>query len=137
MKKKGFTLAELLGVIIIMGVLALLVIPTIDKAVKENKQNLYETQIKSIETASNMWAVDNRGQLPEQEGDSIVIYLWQIKVGGYIDDDIKDPRDGELFPNDMEIKITRKYNNYVYEVIEGSGTEGNTEIPEDADSSGE
>ena len=130
MKKNGFTLAELLGVVIIIGVLALLLLPTIDKATQENKQGLYETQIKNIETAASMWAIDNRDELPEKEGDSIIIYLWQLKIGGYIDDDIRNPKNGKLFPNDMEIKITKEYNNYDYEVVEGSGTEGNTDMPD-------
>ena len=51
-KKNGFTLAELLGVVIIIGVLALLLLPTIDKATQENKQGLYETQIKNIKQSN-------------------------------------------------------------------------------------
>ena len=38
------------------------------------------------------------------------------KFIAWIDDDIKDPRNDKLFPNDMQIKITRKNNKYIYEV---------------------
>ena len=39
-RKNGFTLAELLGVITILGLLALLIIPAIDKTVKESNETL-------------------------------------------------------------------------------------------------
>ena len=45
--KKGFTLAELLGVIIILGVIALISITAITNTMKENKEELYNIQINS------------------------------------------------------------------------------------------
>ena len=130
MNKKGFTLAELLGVLIIIGVLALLILPTIDNSIEESKDKMYKTQIHNIEEAATNWGARNMMLLPEYENEYIIVYLWQLKVGGFIDDDVRDPRNDKLFPNDMEIKITRKNNKYVYEVVDGSGTEGNTDIPD-------
>lgn len=128
-KKHGFTLVELLGVIIILGVLALLIIPTIDKSLKAGKQKLYENQIENIELATNSWALDNLFALPENNDEYIIVELGQIKASGYIDTEIINPLTGELFPNDTQIKITKKGKKYVYEVVEGSGTEGNTDMP--------
>ena len=48
MKKNAFTLTEVLGVLIILAFLALLVSPFVSKAVKNNKQKLYDIQIKEI-----------------------------------------------------------------------------------------
>lgn len=127
--RRGFTLAELLGVIIIIGILALLIIPTIDNSITESKDSLYSAQINNIEKAAENWGAYNIMKLPENDNDYIIVYLWELKAGGYIDDDVRDPRNDKLFPNDMEIKITRKNHKYVYEVVEGSGTEGNTDIP--------
>lgn len=121
-KKHGFTLVELLGVIIILGVLALLIIPTIDKSLKAGKQKLYENQIENIELATNSWALDNLFALPENDDEYIIVELGQIKASGYIDTEIINPLTGELFPNDTQIKITKKGKKYVYEVVEGSGT---------------
>ena len=80
--------------------------------------------------AANDWTLDHLFELPDHEGESVTVLLGQLKVDGYIDTNVSDPRDGVKFPNDMEIVITRKYNNYVYGVVEGSGTPGNTELPE-------
>lgn len=38
MDKKAFTLIELMGVIIVLGLIALIAIPTIDKSLKNSKK---------------------------------------------------------------------------------------------------
>ena len=43
MNKKGFTLVEVLAVIIILGFLMMLVIPSIDKLMKDNDEKKYMT----------------------------------------------------------------------------------------------
>ena len=118
--RKGFTLAEMLGVVIIIGVLALLIVPTIEKSIKSNKQDLYDTQIKNIITGASMWATDNYKDLPVVEEDFVFVYLRDLKQGGYIDDDISDPRNGKLFPDDTIVLVTRRENDYVYEVLDGN-----------------
>ena len=42
--KKGFTLAELLGVIAILGIIAMITVPVIDRSLNQGKSNLSETQ---------------------------------------------------------------------------------------------
>ena len=93
-KKQGFTLVELLGVIIILGVLALLIIPTIDKSLKAGKQKLYDNQIENIELAANSWALDNLFALPENDDEYIIVELGQIKASWYIDKEIINPLTG-------------------------------------------
>ena len=45
-KKNAFTLAELLGKIIILGIIALIIFPVVNKSVKDSKQKLYEELAK-------------------------------------------------------------------------------------------
>ena len=45
MKKKGFTLAELLGVMVILGIIALIITPVITDTVNQSEQKAYEKQI--------------------------------------------------------------------------------------------
>ena len=46
--KKGFTLVELMTVIIILGVLALITYPIVDKSIKQSKEKALDRTIKSI-----------------------------------------------------------------------------------------
>lgn len=116
--KKGFTLIEIIAVIILLGTISLLIIPILTDSIKNSKQDLYDAQIKEIELAAEKWAYKNMDLLPNVEGDKKTITLLQLKQQGLFPLDVKDPRTGELIPNTTAIEITFKSNNYVYDVIE-------------------
>ena len=118
MKNKGFTLAELLGVIIILGVIALISITAITNTMKENKEELYNIQINNIIVGAKTWASSHVFELPEQDGESITLTLAELKQDGFVESDITNPKTNELFSNDLKVKITKIDNNYNYEVIE-------------------
>lgn len=64
--KKGFTLVEIMIVIIILGLLAALVVPNLIGKGEEAKQKLVCVQMKSIGEALNMFKADN-GVYPDTE----------------------------------------------------------------------
>ncbi len=110
--KKGFTLAELLGVITILGALMLIIIPLVSTAIRSANEELYDSQIENIKLALESWMSDN--QKPNV-GESITLSLSQLKEAGLVELDIKNPKTKELFPNDMVLKITN--NNGIIEYI--------------------
>ncbi len=57
--KKGFTLVELLGVIIILGVIALITFPIINKSIKSSKEKALEQVINNIEKAAYEYSISN------------------------------------------------------------------------------
>ena len=116
--KAGFTLAELLGIIIILAVIALISITSITNIMKENKEDLYNIQIDNIIVGAKTWASSHVFELPENDGESITLTLEQLKQAGFVEDDIINPKTNELFSNDLQVKITKVDNNYKYEVIE-------------------
>ena len=83
--KKGFTLAELLGVIILLGAIALIVVPLVSNSMKDSKETLYNDQIKSIELSLASWMSSN--QTPA-EGETITLSLSQLKEAGLVELDI-------------------------------------------------
>ena len=62
----GFTLIELMVVIVILGILAGLIIPRIMGRPEEAKQLKAKIQIESLETALKLYKLDN-GMYPDTE----------------------------------------------------------------------
>lgn len=135
-KYKGFTLIEMLGVIIIISVLLVILVPTVVRHLKASKDSVYDSLINKVLSSSVDWALENTELLPK-EGESINITLGTLQSGGYISTDLKNPKTNLLFPADMVIKINYvksnrqnkklsygRYNgNYSFQVDVASGTE--------------
>jgi general secretion pathway protein G len=66
--KKAFSLMELMVVIIILGLLASFVLPSLTGKGEEAKQKLTCVQMKSISTALKMYKIDNSAYPSTQEG---------------------------------------------------------------------
>ena len=121
MKNKGFTLAELMGVIVILGILLLLVVPNVVKSIKDSKQKIYNAQINNIKLALENWKNDHIELLPE-DGESIYLTITQLKRDNYLDNDMKNPITNKMWPNDMLLRIQNN-DGYQYEVLTNTGIE--------------
>ena len=65
MNKKGFTLIELIAVVVILSLLVFLVSKGVTKIVKDNKKDLGETQENLILEAAQLYMEDNLDDLPD------------------------------------------------------------------------
>lgn len=120
MNKKGFTLVELLAVIIIISLLSLITSTAVTKLVKESKEDLYETQINLIKSAAQTWGADNLTKVPDT-GKCGYLTLLDLKEYGLIDSSVIDPNTSQEISDDIKIKVsttTSSYGNVVtnYEV---------------------
>ena len=107
--KKGFTLVELLAVIIILGVIAIIAVPTVYKVVKDSKNDLYEEQVAQIEGAAKRWAVDNAS------GDTYTVSITDLINEGYVENkDLYDPRDNTKMNGCVKINYSSSYKQYTY-----------------------
>ena len=116
--KRGFTLVELLGVLIILSILTLLIVPNISKYITSFQKESYEQQIASIEVAAKNWGVDHVSELPKDEGDFIIITIATLKQENYLEAELKNPQTGENFDENIEIRITKQGKNFHYEVLD-------------------
>jgi general secretion pathway protein G len=97
--KKGFTLIEVMVVVIILGILATLIVPRIMSRPEEAKRTKTQLQIRSIESALKLYKLDN-GDYPttEQGLDALVkkpetgILPKNWRKGGYLES-TKVPKD--------------------------------------------
>lgn len=120
MKQKGFTLVELLGVIIILGIISLIVIPIVSGTVKKQRNKLYNKQVSTIEDAAEGWGAENTDILPSLDG-STYVSLDDLVIGGFLKNaDIKDPRNEEILTGCVKITYDSSYNQYTYKYINAS-----------------
>ena len=112
--KKGFTLIELLAVIVVISVLITLTTVSITRTVKNSKNSLYNTQIKSIQSAAEQYGSENLDFMPKADSTNTTIInyflLSDIQESGILDKNIKNPKTKKIFTdNDLVIKVTSSY----------------------------
>lgn len=103
--KRGFTLVELLAVLVILAIISTITIPIIGDAINKGENTVELNQATTILNAAYDWSLKNSAHLPDT-GKSISITLGQLKQEGLVDVDIKSPSTKELYPNDMLITIS-------------------------------
>lgn len=123
--KAGFTLLELLVVILILGFLVMMSVPLVNRVINDVRAEMYESVVEDIKSAAKTWSSDNTSLLPD-EGDSITITLGDLKAGGYIKMKVIDPRTEFYLPNSLEIIISKELNEYIYEINENFISDKNT-----------
>jgi len=120
MKKNGFTLLEVLGVIVLLGVIALLVTTLSNRILGESKESLYETQKETIINSAKKWTIANNNELPMNETDAPYnLSFTKLAEDGYIDsDDLIDPRNNKSICGYVEIIYNNSNKQYKYTIIE-------------------
>ena len=132
--KKGFTLVELIAVLVILSLISLIAIPTVNNSLKKYKQNLYDDAIANIEQAAKNWGADNIGKLPnsstsntsmrypnidtEQDFSVLQISVKDLQEAGYIGDEIKNPKKNSNFCKCALVTITKTATGYTYSILD-------------------
>jgi len=110
--KKGFTMIELLTVIIIIGVLALLIAPAVTNIIKDSKEKTFNIQVKSIEDSAENFIIEYIDVLTVLNVSEVTIDLKLLKDLAYVDYQIKDPIENKYFSDDSLINIKIINNQY-------------------------
>ena len=66
--KKGFTLVELLAVIVLISLIMVIVVPQVQKIAYQSKVKLCKSKIELAEEALNLWAQDNYRCFSREDG---------------------------------------------------------------------
>ena len=113
--KRGFTLIELLGIIVVLGIIATIVTPVIQSTLAQNQESVYNTLVKQIEGNAKDYLEYNTDKLPQNEGDSVIVKLGEMKEAGFIQISIKNPKTDNIISNESYVTVTKKGNNYTFE----------------------
>ena len=117
MKNKAFTLTELLGVIVILGILALVTFPNIASHIGKAKKELKEgTKILIIDAAKDYYE-DNKNDYDQLEGMTYCIDIDTLTNNNYLNKKIKDENLNDI---DTSKKVKMLYQNekFNYEVVD-------------------
>lgn len=96
-RARGFTLIEIMVVVIIIGLLAAFIVPTVISKIDDAKTNKAKGDIQSLEAALSMYYLDNSKYPTSEQGLKALIQqptdptLKHWRPGGYVERVSKDP----------------------------------------------
>ena len=105
---KGFTMVELLAVVVILGIVSLIGIASISRLVKNSRDHYYDTQSDQLVMAAKAYANADRSILPKMIGGSNRVYLKELKKMNYIKGDIFDQNKQKCDPDKSYVAIFKK-----------------------------
>ena len=118
MNKKGFTLAEVLGVIIILGLLVMVSFPPLLQQLKKSQSKLSDATLKILSTATEQYIEEHPSQYPMTNGLVYYVKLETLVSNGYLRSPILDASTGQQINESItciKFKINSA-NNYDYEI---------------------
>lgn len=118
MKNMGFTLTELIAVIVLLGIIALIAVPVINGTIVNSKNKAYNAQVSTIEGTAKKWGVENTALLPNDESECKVTVAELIAQGFIEDDEIIDPRDDSKMNGSIEVSYSTSSKTYYYDYNE-------------------
>lgn len=117
MKRKGFTLIEIIVVVVILAVLTLIVVPTVKTVLNNSKVKSHDLVVITIQDAAKAYFYEN---FYTYESDLLTtgyvdISIDTLQYNDYLDSDVIDPLTNESFTG--VVRITKPSGTYVYEYI--------------------
>ena len=117
-KNKGFTLVELLGVIIILAFLAFLVSEVIINNINDTNNKMENLAIDTIISSAREYVSKNPNEFPKVIGDIYYLTYEKLMTEKLINDDMLPKLDSVEHLKSKLIQIEYNGNNYTYTLVE-------------------
>ena len=117
MNKKGFTLIELVAIILIISLLVIIVLPKITNSVNNFSPKTDKLMMKMIEEAAKLYVEDNINSLEENENGYYCVPLTELVDKEYLKSGIEIS--GKDVIKTQTMKITQD-NEYKIEFVENN-----------------
>ena len=115
MNKRGFTLVELIGTIVILLVLSLLVFPNLLNLIKSSKKDISTSTKEFIYGQAKSYVYDNVNGYTLKEGNIYCIGLKDLVSKNYLNTPLKDAESGNDIDLSKQIEVKVNNNDYSYE----------------------
>jgi prepilin-type N-terminal cleavage/methylation domain-containing protein len=108
--KKGFTLAELLAVIVILGILVVIIIPPVMQSVDQAATASYENLIATVEKMTQLYIREHKDEITGINivGNTVTLTLQDLVNDGALKTPIMDSRNNKEIALDTPISIVVK-----------------------------
>lgn len=96
MKKRGFTLIEMLGILVVLSIIVMISVPTITSMLKKSYQKKYDDWLTSLYVAAETYVEDHREEFYEVNGGGTSYLSIQLLLDqGYLKNSVKEPTTGK------------------------------------------
>ncbi|MFV0250325.1 MAG: competence type IV pilus major pilin ComGC [Bacilli bacterium] len=115
--KKGFTLIEMIAVVMILGLLTLLVVPNIMNQISDKKDDVSEISLNVIYQATQLYMDERTSIYIYEASNSYCITLETLVNDGKLTNPLLDLTTGDEITLERGVKVTfNTYNDPVFEL---------------------
>ena len=118
--KKGFTLAELLGVIVILGIIVLLAFPPILDSIKKSKENINNSTEEIIFNATKLYMGDYPSIYKLTNNSKYCIKIQDLIDSSRLERGLQDSNTNEEINPNRYVKVVVKNGEYTYSLVDTS-----------------
>lgn len=118
MKKKGFTLIEMMAVMMIIAIIAVLAVPPILTSIRNSKKEISDAMEQVIVSASDLYMSDNSNEYARYNGNRYCITLRDLVESDKLTSPIYDPTTSQEISPDKFVKVDIFDNEYSYEIVD-------------------